>query len=253
MSEDIGPAMEGWEYRPGKITARKIKGRNGKDKIQMRIELGLLQMEAEGRPDGKRPYRKESLLDYYLLQLEQYKASHGTTRGFELSKSDCESLYEEAVQYYHRYLSLFSLKDYRGVIRDTERNLRAHQLVLRYGADEQYKTTFARYIPYIIMMNTKAKALISLEKKDYQRALKQTKLGMERIDDFFQSLDQPELSKESEEIESLRELAREIRKKKPLTHSEKLNIELEEAVRREDFEEAARLRDKIKELQGKPR
>lgn len=58
MSEDISPAMEGWEYRPDKVTARKIKGRNAKDKIQMRIELGLLQMEAEGRPDGKRPDRK---------------------------------------------------------------------------------------------------------------------------------------------------------------------------------------------------
>ncbi len=251
MSEDIGPAMEGWEYQPGKITARKIKGRNGKDKIQMRTELGLLQMEVEGRPDGKRPYSKESLLDYHLSRLEQYKTSHGTTRGFELSKSDCESLYEEAVQYYHRYLSLFSLKDYRGVIRDTERNLRAHNLVLRYGADERYKTTFARYIPYIIMMNTKAKALISLGKKDYQEALKQTKLGMEKIDDFFQSFDQAELSEESEEIESLRDLAREIRKKKPLTQLEKLNMKLEEAVKKEDFEEAARLRDTIKELQGK--
>jgi len=93
--------------------------------------------------------------------------------------------------------------------------------------------------------------LISLEKKDYEKALKQTKLGMERIDDFFQSLDQSELSKESEEIESLRELAGEIRKKKPLTHLEELSIELEEAVRREKFEEAARLRDEIKELQGK--
>ncbi|GAH90201.1 unnamed protein product, partial [marine sediment metagenome] len=47
MSEDISPAMEGWEYRPDKVTARKIQGRNAKDKIQMRIELGLLQMEAE--------------------------------------------------------------------------------------------------------------------------------------------------------------------------------------------------------------
>jgi len=251
MSEDISPAMEGWEYRPDKVTARKIKGRDGKDKIQMRIELGLLQMEAEGRPDGKRPYGKESLLDYHLSRLEQYKTSHGTTRGFELSKSDCEKLYEEAVQYYHRYLSLFSLKDYRGVIRDTDRNLRAHNLVLRYAADERYKTAFTRHIPYIIMMNTKAKALISLEKKDYEKALKQIKLGMERIDDFFQSLGQSELSKESEEIESLRELAGEIRKKKPLTHLEELNVELEEAVRRENFEEAARLRDKIKELQAK--
>ncbi len=251
MSEDISAAMEGWEYRPDEVTARKIRGRNGKDKIQMRIELGLLQMEAEGRPDGKRPYGKESLLDYHLSRLEQYKANHGTTRGFELSKGDCENLHEEAVQYYHRYLSLFSLKDYRGVVRDTERNLKAHNLVLRYAADERHKTAFARYIPYIIMMNTKAKALVSLEKKDYQKALKQTKLGMERIDDFFQSSGQSELSKESEEIESLRELAREIRKKKPLTQLEKLNVELEEAVRREDFEEAARLRDEIKEMQGK--
>ena len=31
----------------------------------MRIDLGLLQMELDGRPDGQRPHGFESLLDYY--------------------------------------------------------------------------------------------------------------------------------------------------------------------------------------------
>ncbi|GAF89922.1 unnamed protein product [marine sediment metagenome] len=57
---------------------------------------------------------------------------------------------------------------------------------------------------------------------------------------------QSELSEKSEEIASLRELGEEIRRKKPLTELDRLKLELEDAVKRENFEKAAKLRDVIK-------
>ena len=30
--------MEGWEYVPGEVTARVVKGDNGRDKIQLRVD-----------------------------------------------------------------------------------------------------------------------------------------------------------------------------------------------------------------------
>ena len=34
---------------------RFVAGDDGREKIQMRIDLGLIQMETTGRPDGERP------------------------------------------------------------------------------------------------------------------------------------------------------------------------------------------------------
>ena len=249
-SNDIGEVIRDWEYEPGQISARKIKGKDGKEKIQMRVELGLIQMETEGRPDGKRPHGKESLLEYHLSRLEEYRAKHGTTVGFKLNKDECEHFYREALEYYQRYLSLFSLKDYEGVIRDTERNLMAHNLAESYAVDEEYRRIFTKYVPYIIMMNAKAKALINLEKKGYDKALMETKRGIQRIDDFFKGRGQSESSEKSEEIANLRGLGEDIRRKKPLTDLDKSKLELEEAVEREDFEKAAKLRDVIRRLEG---
>jgi len=252
MSKDISRIIEGWDYKPGQISARKIKGDNGKEKIQVRVDLGVLQMETEGRPDGKRPHNKESLFEHYLSQLEEYKAKKGVSEDFILNDEACEELYREAMQYYQRYISLFSLKEYPGVIRDTERNLKAHSFVIDYAISEKYKVLFMKAIPYIIMMNTKAKALLKQEEKHYDEALREIKRGMEKIGEFFRNYSQPEMIEKSEEIKSLMELAKQIQQTSPLTELKRLKIELAEAVRKEDFEKAAQLRDKIRQMENKP-
>ncbi len=136
------------------------------------------------------------------------------------------------------------------MIRDTERNLRAHNLAESYAVDEEYRRIFTMYVPYIIMMNAKAKALMEQEKKKYNKASTEIKRGIQRIDDFLSNRGQSESSEKSEEIASLRELGEEIRRKRPLTGLDRLKLELEDAVKREDFEKAARLRDVIKKRGG---
>ncbi|MCP4378467.1 MAG: excinuclease ABC subunit B, partial [bacterium] len=70
MTLDIGDIMDQWPYRPGQITARRINGMDGLEKIQLRLDLGILQMNVSGRPDGQRPHGCESLLEYYRKELE---------------------------------------------------------------------------------------------------------------------------------------------------------------------------------------
>src|SRR6201986_5065216 len=65
MDFDISPLLDHWAYKPGQVVVRKFKGKDGKEKIQLRVDLGLLQMNADGRPDGKRPFGHNSLFDYY--------------------------------------------------------------------------------------------------------------------------------------------------------------------------------------------
>ncbi len=54
-SRDISPVLKGWDYEPGTINVRKISGLDGSPKLQMRVDLGVLQMEMSGRPDGAHP------------------------------------------------------------------------------------------------------------------------------------------------------------------------------------------------------
>ena len=51
--------------------------------------------------------------------LKEHAEPNGTELGFHLTDAQCQSLREEAVQYYHRYLSLFVLEEFPGVVRDT--------------------------------------------------------------------------------------------------------------------------------------
>ena len=57
MSKDITAILDGWDYDPDELQVRIVAGDDGRDKLQMRIDLGLIQMELSGRPDGSRPRR----------------------------------------------------------------------------------------------------------------------------------------------------------------------------------------------------
>ena len=109
----------GLSARP--VGGPEISGRDGVEKIQLRVDLGLLQMNARGRPDGKHPYGRESLLEFYQGQMEKFqKERRGDEKSFRLTPEDCARLQQEALQYHHRYICLFQLEEFDAVLRDTE-------------------------------------------------------------------------------------------------------------------------------------
>ena len=250
-SKDIGRVLGEWPYDPSKVNVRRIIGADGRQKVQLRLDLGILQMETSGRPDGTRPYGKESLLEYYLDLLQNYRLKYGTDEGFRLEREDCVKLQQEAIQYYHRYLSLFHLNDYQGVLRDTQRNLRVFDLIKQYAADEEDKWAFEQFRPYVLMMFTRAKASIELQHHTYQAALKAIEEGIEQIEHFLLENEQSISLDSNPELTFLRNWAEEIREKRPLPLQEKLQRDLAEAVRREEFERAAHLRDQLHQLETK--
>jgi hypothetical protein len=71
MSFDISHVLNEWPYQPGEIQVRRFKGKDGCEKIQLRVDVGLLQMNGQGRPDGKRPFGRESLLEHHHARLER--------------------------------------------------------------------------------------------------------------------------------------------------------------------------------------
>jgi hypothetical protein len=246
LSKDITPLLRGWDYEPGTINVRRINGLDGSPKLQMRLDLGLLQMELSGRPDGTRPHGCESLLEYYEDQLQDHKRRNGTELGFHLTADQCSALREEAGLYYHRYLSLYVLEDFTGVVRDTARNLRVLDFCGKFAVDEQDRLVLEQYRPYITMMNTRASASILFKDGKYPQALAIVTEGLDKIKEFFTQFGQPEAFAQANEVKVLKQFARDIRKKLPIDPIVKLQSQLDKAVRAEEYEEAARLRDEIK-------
>ena len=248
MSTDLSLILHGWDHNPNEVTVRRITGLDGRPKIQMRLDLGVLQMEMSGRPDGKRPHGYESLLEYYEDRLLRYSALNGSEDGFEMDGEACSELKQESMQYYYRYLSLFHLGSYVEVIRDTERNLRAFDFIREYASGDEDRLTLEQFRPYVLMMNTRAKACLALEAQEFDQALEDINEGVNRIEDFFIEVERSDLIENCREISFLREWSDRIRDDRPLTPAEKLRRELQVAVEVEDYERAAQLRDRIRAL-----
>src|SRR4051812_48294401 len=244
-NKDIAPLLRGWDYEPGTINVRKINGADGSQKLQMRLDLGLLQMEMHGRPDGARPHGFDSLLEYFESMLKEHEEKNGTELGFHLTSAQCQSLREEAVQYYHRYLSLFVLEDFPGVVRDTARNLRVLDLCGKYAVEEQDQLVLEQYRPYITMMNVRAAASLLVDQKQYLEALSVVDEGLNSLKEFFARFEQEEAYAHSNEVRVLKRFAREIRRKLPVDPIQKLQSQLDRAVKQERYEDAAKLRDEI--------
>jgi len=246
--QDIRPVLQGWPYRPTEISVRKITGRDGREKIQLRVDLGLLQMEMTGRPDGVRPHGFPSLLHWHKDRLEKYQRRSGTDVGFLLTPEECEALREEALLYYQRYLSLFVLQDYRSVERDTARNVEAADFCRQYATELSDRLALEQYRPYVIMMSRRAAALRLLQQGKPGKAVEAIDEGIRQIQTFFEGINHAEASEESREIGILRTLRREIADKMPTRKLEVLQQQLLEAVQSERYEEAAQLRDHINKL-----
>ena len=242
--DDIRPILDAWPYDPGS-NVRKIVGIDGREKLQIRLPLGIQQFELDGRPDGARPEGKESLLDVYM---DRATASEQAGEEFNLSSEDCASLAAESVSYYQRYVVLFQMGDYKRTARDTEHNIRLFGFVQQYGTEEEDITSLIQYWPYLIRMNRMALIMDALNEERHDKAAELVREAIELIEELA-PVDTPTFVYEKQRsLELLYELKDELAKRHPPSERERLRKELEEAIRLEDYERAAKLRDRLKEL-----
>ncbi len=247
--KDISRVLRDWQFDTSKVNVRRILGEDGKEKIQLRLDLGILQMEVSGRPDGKKPFGKESLLTYYLSILNNRQKHGYNVKEFKLSREDCANLQQEAIQYYHRYLSLFHLGDFEGVARDTNRNLKVLDLMKEYAEYPHDRHSFEQFRPYVIMMRTRAEASIHLKKKNYGHAIEIIQDSINELEQVIIDNDLEPGLENSSELAFLRRWLNEIKDLKPMDPVSKLKRELDTAIKVENYELAAKLRDKISSLE----
>ena len=245
---DLHTVLRDWPYEPEQISVRKILGMDGVVRIQMRVEMGVLQLEVEGRPDGVRPHGCESLVAYHQQMLAGYEERNGTQLGFQLDPEECQELRFETSLYYRRYVAQFVLEEYSGVYRDTSHNLGVFDLCRDYAMEEADRTALEGFRPYVLMMDARARAEDAMQEGESASALAHVNRGMMHIRTYLEQQGQTEAIEESEEMKVLQALGVELRAKMPQDSLIVTRKALRDAVEQERFEEAAKLRDALKEL-----
>jgi hypothetical protein len=243
---DLQAALRDWPYEPDKISVRKILGTDDAVRIQMRVELGIIQMEAEGRPDGVRPHGAVSLLEYFQRRFAKHVERNGTPLGFVLSRSDCESLRNEASLYYRRYIALFVLEEFGNVVRDTTHSLGIFDICRDYAFEADDRNALEEFRPYVLMMRARGSAYQALEESEPASALAHVNRGIMEIKNHFEKQGRPDAFSGAEEIKMLRALAAELSGKVPTGSVLLTRRALRTAIEQERFEDAARLRDELK-------
>jgi len=245
---DLTDLLAGWPLEPGRINARKIIGADKKPKLQVRIDLGVLQMEYDGRPDGQRPKGYESLLALHSHSKQQYAAGSHTSTGFILSSDECRELREEAMQYYHRYIALFPLEDFPNVIRDTNHILDIFELCRACGPNDEDQRALDPFRNAAVTMNSRAEAEMAIQAGLTHEAMAALNRGLEELHIIYQETDRQSSYEHSHEVLLLRGMREMLVPKLPASQRAELQERIQAAIERENYELAAILRDELRQM-----
>lgn len=251
MSDDISPILDKWPYR-GENSVRKIVGLDGREKVQIRVLLegyhGVLQFECDGRPDGKRRHGREFALDYYEDLAHSAQAAEGYPVVFRLTHDQVEELFEESSITYQRYIVLLQMNDHVRVVRDTARNMRLFRFVHECAELEEDRDRLEKWWPYILRIHATSRTLLRLEKKDADGALTVLRETLRKIKDLPTQEDEVFGVEQERSIKVLEEMVESVSQQCEPTRIELLEQQKVAAIKEEDYERAAELRDQIDQL-----
>ena len=240
--QHLDEILRDWPYEPHSVCARLVRGGDGRELLQMRVDLGVLQMEPAGRPDGLRPGGKSSYYD--LLVNKAYREGDE----YVLSEDECNEVDREFVQFYHRRICWLKLQEYRRAVADADHTLGLWHFGLRHSPDDQWTMSHEQYRPFVLFHRTQAAALTELEDGDgVQPAVAEIDLGLDRLREFFEEHGAEEHFDDDELVVRLRELRETLLEQ--FDDRFKLSRQLEAAVAAEQYELAARIRDALARLE----
>lgn len=245
MRRDIDEVLQNWPFEPspGELLAREIRCRDGRMVLQVRVELGIMQMESEGRPDGVKPHGFASYLDFM-----RHRAAGRNAKGpsWAMSQEHHAEADREFIQFYHRRVAWLSLQKYERALTDSDHTLALMDFVLRHGGDEEYISSHERFRGLVLVHRAQASAALALERRKPEEAIDAVREGVEHLKAHKAAFseDEEEETPHDQLIEQLHIFEHDIRKNFDV--SKTLREQLDEAVEHEDYEKAARLRDQIK-------
>jgi hypothetical protein len=242
MSQDIDAILNEWPFQSDSVQARLIKAGDGRQIIQVRIDLGLLQMETTGRPDGARPNGFRTYFDY----LKSLAAKKGPS--FTLSEKQCFEADREFVQFYHRRLSWLALRQFELAVADADHTLAFMDLAREHSPSPEYTEAHEQYRAFVLFHRTQAAAARAAEHEQPEAAIDAIRQGLDRIRKVFEQQNvEDDRADEDGMVQTLEKMEQSLRELHGI--DETLKEQLERAIANEDYEGAARLRDAIRQRQ----
>ena len=250
-NQDIDEILKQWPFDPLSVNVRLLESRK-RQVLQMRVDMGILQMETSDRPDGHRFHGFPTYFDYLQRKAEKEV-------DFRLDDRDCFEIDREFVQFYHRRVCWLQLKEFQNAVRDAKHTLSLMDFCKTYSPDEQWTISHEQYRPFVIYHRTQAAALAHVGQQDEsgdadvspqqaESAIEEVNLGLAQIKILFEEYEAHDQFEEDELVQRMMEFQQSLRERYGIDLT--LQERLDQAIEREDYELAADLKNQL--LQREP-
>jgi hypothetical protein len=217
---NIDQILRQWPYEPNAVNVRVVKGSDGREVIQMRIEMGILQLEMTGRPDGERPQGFATFFDYLREEARR-------DPDLVMTEEQCAE----------------SMREFGRAIEDADHTLGLMNFCRQHSPDESWTITHEQYRPFVMFHRTQAATLHALEEQDAEAAVEQVNTGLDQLRTLFVAAEGDDAFEENELVERLVDLRESVREKFSVGRT--LQEQLGDAIASEQYELAAQLRDQL--------
>lgn len=224
--------LEEWPYEPGKLSARVVQDSYGTPRLQVRVQLGILQMELSGRPDGA-PAVFEAMprTDVGSLSLEQ-----------------CRVLHQEAAMHAYRALVCSSLDLHEQVVTDASRNLEVMEFMITHSIEDGPRRTALGLRVQLLMMRVRARASLALAADDRSLARTVLEEGLAQVKNALEAAGFAGDPEAATEIKLLRDMMDVLIPKLPSSQRHEIELRLKAAIEVENYELAAILTNELRQL-----
>lgn len=231
MHGDLTSILGEWVFDPERLNVRFLELEDERTVIQVRVELGILQMERDGRPDGGED------------RLATVEARLLAEPDLQIDAELAAELRTEAVQVHQRYVALLSLEAYELVVRDTTRNLRVFELCRQMATEATDRAVLDQFRPQVVATRARAAALDALRKDQVGEARRILDAAVADIRaDLGEGVEEPP---EIALLEGMRDV---LQPQLPSSERYELERRLQAALSAENYELAAILRDELRQL-----
>jgi hypothetical protein len=235
--QNLDRLLREWPFEPGKPVVRQATGADGRRVLQMRVDMGVLQLETTGRPDGERPHGFATYYDYLV------SAAFDEGPDFTLGEERQLEVDREFYQFYHRRICWLTLNEYAAAAADADHTLRLMDFSSANATDREWALVHEQYRPYVMFQQIQATALTRLQADHPEDAVRVIDEGLQSLASLFAQHDAEEMFDEDVFVVKLREMQTSIKSHFHLGPS--LAEQLAEAVAAEQYELAAKLRDRM--------
>jgi hypothetical protein len=249
MNLDLNELVAGWDCPRGQICARLVIGRDGCELVQLRVDLGVLQMFPDERPDGVHPHGLPTIRAHIGHQLRTGRC---------LNTDDWRELERELTQINYRRLAYSGLAEDALRVDDdaTARSYLARALrdvdacleclrMLQNGPE----SACVSLRPMLVFNRARLASQLAVTEGRHEEAVEELEAGAARLEQLLaERAGEDERRPEDPGVGYLRQVSQRLRKQHGIERT--LRERLEAAIEGEDFEQAARLRDELRRRKG---